>query len=54
MYNFSPKDYVCPICLGVQGVELDKTEVWVATPEERNVFSQPIKDYLKIHPVKPE
>jgi histidine triad (HIT) family protein len=34
--------------------QTDKTEVWVTTPEERNVFSQPIKDYLKIHPVKPE
>lgn len=25
MYNFAPKDYVCPVCLGIQGIESDKT-----------------------------
>lgn len=25
MHNHAPSDYVCPICLGVQGVENDKT-----------------------------
>lgn len=25
MYSHSPKDYDCPICLGIQGIENDKT-----------------------------
>lgn len=25
MYNYAPPDYVCPICLGVQGIESDQT-----------------------------
>src|SRR4051812_25966230 len=25
MYNHAPYDYICPICLGVQGIEGDKT-----------------------------
>lgn len=25
MYNHAPADYICPICLGVQGIENDKT-----------------------------
>lgn len=25
MYNYAPQDYVCPICLGVKGVENDNT-----------------------------
>lgn len=25
MYNHAPPDYICPICLGVQGTENDKT-----------------------------
>jgi histidine triad (HIT) family protein len=25
MYNHAPKDYVCPICLAIQGVESDQT-----------------------------
>jgi histidine triad (HIT) family protein len=27
MYNHAPKDYQCPICLGIQGVESDLTLV---------------------------
>ena len=25
MYNHAPQDYVCPICLGIQGIENDQT-----------------------------
>lgn len=25
MYNHAPSDYICPICLGVRGIENDKT-----------------------------
>lgn len=25
MYNHAPQDYICPICLGIQGIENDKT-----------------------------
>lgn len=27
MFNHAPKDYICPICLGVKGVENEKTMI---------------------------
>lgn len=45
MFDHAPKDYVCPICLGVKGVENENTLIrkQETTVEERLVFVEKLR-----------